>query len=389
MIWIALLIPVAAIFVCSKYFARSMHYGEYAVLFMVPLLCIVIGKGCSVSSQTKDSETWNNYGTRAEYFEDWNERVSCKHPQYSTSTDSKGNTTRTYTGDAHSYDVNYHSEYWQLKDNSGSSRRIKRSKFEEICKLWKMKKFADLSRRYHNNDGDKYYSDYTKIFEDTVPVTTQHTYKNKIQASKSVFNFDEVMPDTIKQYKLVGYPTQTTFDYNPIIGWSDWKASEYLQKQNSLVGSRRQLHMLLLVFIDQPYTAAAYQEAYWKGGNKNEFIVCVGVDKQKNIKWTKVISWTTAETLKVVTESKIKEMKTFDCMAVVKYMADTIPKSFRRREFAEFDYLTVQPTMKAVIWTFVVTLLVTIGISIFSVMNNLDFNESVRQRFSHRRRRRR
>jgi hypothetical protein len=137
--------------------------------------------------------------------------------------------------------------------------------------------------------------------------------------------------------------------------------------------------MMLLVFNGQPLEAAMFQEAYWKGGNKNEFIVCVGLNK-KEIDWTKVISWTEKETLKVRTAREIKEMKDFDAIEVVKYMGENVPKRFVRKQFADFSYIAVRPTTTAILITFGVTLLTSTGIAIFCVFNNFGFGDSLRRK---------
>jgi hypothetical protein len=341
-----------------------------------------------VAKQVLDSENWNAYGTQAWFYEDWNERVSCRHPIYVTETytDMDGNlsTRQVYVGDEHAYDVDHHPEKWRLHDNIGRTHSIDKATFEKLAKRWNNRNFKDMKRNYHSIDGDAYYTDYDRVFNHTFPITTKHMYKNKVQASKSVFNFQEVTPEDVKLYGLYEYPNMHKFDYDPLIGHANGKASNLLNWYNAHHGARRQIHMLLVVFEDESRDIAHLQEAYWKGGNKNEFIVCVG-KKEDRIDWVKVISWTEQDMLKTVTEREIKEMGAFSASKIAEYMGENVPKKFIRKEFADFDYLTIEPTMTAVIWTTIVTLILTIGICIFVVMNDFDLVTNVRNRFGHQR----
>jgi len=388
MIWFSLIIPVLAIIILATKFAKKMNVLEYVLVFFVPVACIFVGKYVSIHSQTSDTEYWNSYISVAVYEEDWNEEVPCSHPKYETRTrtvtDSKGNTrTETYevqVGYQHMYDVDYHPERWYKRDNIGNLFSTSRGDFENLCKLWNMRKFKDMNRYFHDNDGDAYVTQYDGEFGHTKPVCEIHTYENKVQCSKSVFNFEEISPETAKQYKLFEYPKQNKFNFNPILGYNSPEASKQLSIWNALNGRSKQIHMMLLVFKDQPLEAGLFQESYWKGGNKNEFILCVGLSGENKINWTKVISWTEQEELKIRTARQVKEMRKFDPLKVVKYMGENVPSKFVRKQFKDFSYLTVQPTTSAVIWTFVITVLLTIIISVISVINQCDFGTFIKSK---------
>ena len=241
----------------------------------------------------------------------------------------------------------------------------------------KYKTFKDMERSRHTShtitqDGNAYVTKYDDLFEHAIPICKQHTYENKIQCSQSVFNFQTVDDDTKSQYCLFEYPKENLYNFNPILGKGNAEASNVLRIYNALNGSKRQLHMMLLVFNGQPLEAGLYQEAYWKGGNKNEFIVCVGLNED-NIKWVKIISWTESEVLKAKVAREIKEMKHYDPMKIVNYMGETIPDNFVRRQFAEFSYISVQPTTRAVISTYIISIFVCVIVSTICIVNGVKF----------------
>lgn len=373
MIWLALLIPVFAIAILAWKFSSKMNIVEYILVFVVPIICISIGKYASTYSQTHDTEYWNSYGTSAWHEEEWRERWT--ETETYTTTDSKGNTqihTRVVTK------RRTNPEKWYVKDNIGDSYSISKARFDQLCELWSNKTFKNMERSKHTShtitkDGNAYFSNCDKIFDHTIPICKQHTYENRVQCSKSVFNFEEVSVETKNQYKLYDYPEENVFGFNPILGGSNSIAALRLQNYNPLNGSKKQIHMMILVFYSQPLEAAFFQECYWKGGNKNEFILCIGVDGNQ-VTWTKVISWTEEEELKAKTVREIKAMTELDLVRVVDYMGENVAPRFVRKHFADFNYLSVQPTNKAIIITFLITFLTTLGISVITVTNRYDFN---------------
>jgi len=101
--------------------------------------------------------------------------------------------------------------------------------------------------------------------------------------------------------------------------------------------------------------------------NKNEFVLCIGTNGKK-IVWTKVISWTTAEDLKVFVARKVKELDTLNMDSVITIMGTEVQKRFVKRSFKEFDYITVEPTQSAITTTFIITLIVTIAVCVSSLL---------------------
>jgi hypothetical protein len=233
--------------------------------------------------------------------------------------------------------------------------------------LWNNRSFEDKHRHYHSIDGDAYNTVKDTIFDHIVPRTATHNYENRVKCSKSVFNFAEVDSGDIVDYKLFNYPPAVEFNYNPILGFYDPKASLKLQRYNAQIGSWKQVHMLILVFKDLPVKAAIMQEGYWKGGNKNEFILCMGI-KDTSIAWAKVISWTEVDELKVRVEKEVQGMP-LNMTKIVDYMAGQVKLQFQRKHFREFSYISVEPTMTAVWVTLIITVLITVGLSIYAVKN--------------------
>lgn len=372
LIYLCLIIPLLTVAVLAVFFHRHVMWWEYLLTFGVPVIAIFIAKAISVTTQMHDVESMNYHLVRATYFEAWDEWIhkTCEHCTRScTGSGEDERCTETCV----SYDCSYrdfHPEHWEAYDNGNSSYAISRSYYNFLKSLWNNEAFQELNRHYYHLDGDAYNTLTDRVFDHVVPVCYRHSYGNKVQCSQSVFNFQDVDSTTKKEYGLYEYPHWgQPFDYNPILGHHDPAASIRLQRHNALLGTLRQVHMLMLVFRDQPLDAAAWQEAYWKGGNKNEFIACIGL-KSNTIAWTKVISWTEEEELNVRVARKIKEMGIFNPTAIADTMAMEVSRDFIRKRFRDFDYITVEPTDRAVLITFIITILFCGGLAVFSIMND-------------------
>jgi len=271
-----------------------------------------------------------------------------------------------------------------MTDNLGNGYGISQGQFEELCKKWNNRTFRELNRHYYHKDGDAYVTTFNGKLESVVPVCIEHSYENKVKASKADFNFIKV--DSSEAKELFKYPTENQFNYNPILGYNDQAASLRLSQYNALNGSAKQLHMMVLVFSGKPMEYGKLQESYWTEGNKNEFILCVGTSGNNHIAWTKVISWTEVQYLKVDVENTVRAMDSLDMMKIVDYMGNTVPKSFVRKQFKDFNYLTIEPTKTAVVVTFIITLLICAGLSFFAIANDAD-PENIKPLFEYFKRR--
>lgn len=105
------------------------------------------------------------------------------------------------------------------------------------------------------------------------------------------------------------------------------------------------------------------------------------VDNSNNITWTKIITWSEEERLKVDVNADVFAMKQYDIEKISRYLGDKTAKNFKKKSFKQFNYLTVEPPTWAVTTTYLVTFLLTLGLAIFAVMNdiNLSNNESRRR----------
>lgn len=392
-IWLCLLIPAAAVVVLALFFQHKMAWWEYLLQFGVPCLAILLAKVAVEKVATADREFWNSYVTYAEYTEAWStwdeETCTRQVPDGETCTGTGADRTCTTNYRTETYDCSHcdnHPPSWEVTDNIGRTYGIESYLFEDLCKRWGNRKFRELNRHIDHHfgcgqDGDAYRTVFDNAFEHTQPVCAVHLYENRVQASRSVFNFQKVTPDDIKKYGLFGYDYNSDiFNYNPIKGISDPRASTRLSWWNAKLGAMKKVHMMVLVFQGQPRLAGELQQSYWCGGNKNEFVLCIGVDKNRQVEWTKVFSWTEVDRLKLDVERSTYIMfsgaddgkKPLDLTMAVDSMATKVQRSFVKKSFKDFSYLSVEPSGKALLITLLVTLVVTVGLGIFCVRNDIE-----------------
>lgn len=380
-IWLAVILPLLLAGVLYVGWNHKITWWELCIQLVVPIILIACAKGCIETSQTQAMEYWGYSMSAAEYYEHWNEKVSCRHPiscshpEYSTDSNGKryqSGWQHSNDGYYHAYDVDEHEAYWQGICSSGKTLSIDQNTYNRLVGQFGNNTWVNLHRKFHTRNGNKYVARWQGEWDRCEPVTEDHSYENRVQASSSVFKFAEVNPkdfDLFEHPRIVGY-TQRCVLGNP--GPSTVQGEKKLAYLNATLGSSRQVRLYVLVFKNQPLQAGINQETYWKGGNKNEFVTCVGVNDSYEVQWSYVFSWSEIEILKAEAKQKIIDQKQLDLVAYADWLSEAIPAKWQRKNFHDFDYLTVDPPLSSVVWTFVLTLLVSIGLGLWVILNPLD-----------------
>lgn len=362
----ALLIPLITAFILYKYYSRQTTWWEFCIPFCASLIFTVSMKAIIETVQVSCKEYYGSFIKTAEYYEPWNEYI------HRICTISCGkNCTTTYDC---SY-VQYHSAYWQITTTTDEEVIINESEYERIKSFFGNDHFLELNRNYYTQDGNCYYSSWPSDSLHAIPVTTRHKYENRIKAAdQSVFHFEHVTENDVTKYNLKEYPDITEYyKQDAVIGDNSEEAAEANKKIkyiNGLLGPTKEVKVFVLIFKNQPVQAAFFQEWYWSGANMNEFVVCIGIDNDRNVQWCKPISWTRSEILKSKVKDFVQSQKRLDLCDLSCYMQQNINELFVRRNFKEFDYLTVEPPMWAVILTYLLTIAINFGISYWVVRND-------------------
>ena len=352
-------------------FNRKMVWWEYLVLILPSLLFTLITQLIMVSVNSSDTEYLGGYVNRITYYEPWDEMVRVRH----TRTDSDGEEEVYYT-----WEREYHSERYTYVDNESNWEHYLSKKEYEIIKKRMGNKavFRDMHRDYHRIDGDAYDIYWDKTIEHLYDITTPHTYTNKIKASQShtIFKYSDISEEDAKTLGLYEYPDINLMNQNPIIGrYASDKDKQRIKYINATYGKTHQFRVYMLFYEGKDIEISEQQKAYWQNGNKNEFVVCLGTQRD-SVVWCNPFSWCDEPKLEALTRDYFIQNPKVDIDAYGKWLQSQIPTKWKRKEFSDFEYIHIGLSKGQYIALIIIMILLNIGISVFLVMNDIQNENS-------------
>jgi len=363
LIWGALIIPIILTIIFVIKWHNKMAWWEYVIPTLAVLMIIAVFKSGTESMQVQDTEYHGSWVATATYEEPWDEWIE----DTCTKTVSCGkDCTTTETYDC-SYRKDHPAQYYIEEGAGGKVLNIDPGYFNWLCEHFGNKNFIEMNRDYYRIDGNAYQTIWGGERNKLVPVSTIHNYVNRIQASTSVYRFREIPEKEAKSKGLYEYPgVDAQYQTENILGPAGNQkndAERYIQLLNATMGRPNQVRLYILIFQDKPRDVAFDQQAYWGGGNKNEFVVCIGIDKERKVKWCVPFSWMDKQglTTNIRTDVLQQTGKPLDLLKVIRHLEVRVPKEWERKQFADFNYLTVEPPLWAVIITYLASILVTGG----------------------------
>jgi hypothetical protein len=379
MMWFLGLVVVLAttIFLLTKHRDKVVLW-EFAGLWVVSILVVSLGQCSAESFQTHDTEYWGGWVVNANYEERWNEEVPCSHTKYCTRTDSNGRIESYSCGTEHAYDVDNHPPKWYVYTSNKETLMISQSQYQQlVAKFGTGETFVDMHRSYHSIDGNKYVATWSGIDQTLESAFTSHSYENRVQAAESVYSFQDVSNEDKKMYGLWEYPELQGYYMPALLGaWGPGasEANQRLVKFNAKFGKSKQVRVWVVVFKNQPREAGFKQEALWKRGNKNEFVITVGLNDRGEIQWCYPFSWTEVEILKVEARNLFEDRKgeVVDYAQVTDWIEKAIPEKWVRKQFVDFSYLSVTPSGWAIFFVILILILVNFLYGYWVVMNEFE-----------------
>lgn len=270
-----------------------------------------------------------------------------------TETDSKGN-TRTVEKTRHVH----HPPLYYAIPTVGKQINLDSSTFWAIASRWGATQQNDSwcdsdivgGMRFgcHFCYNDVINDDAASGFLRMIPITATHTYTNRVKNSNSIFRFEHLeKADTIR-LGLLKYPEFDGWNQHAIISGEftvDHDVIRAYDRFNAMWAPDNEMRLFVLLFDadHSDITIADKQRAYWTGGNKNEFVVCLGLSNN-TVVWARAWSWADEPTLEVKTEAWFREHKTLDMMAYLSWLKENYTL-WKRKEFADFNYIRVNLTL--------------------------------------------
>ena len=366
------LIPIVTAGILAFKFREKTALWEYAVVLVPSLLLFFALKYSFVYISSLDKEYLSDLVNKITYYEDWDETVMVTHTR--TVSCGKGKTrTETYVVP----ERRYHPKRYVYETVTGETNDVSEDEYKLICyKLNMPAVFKDMHRSYRSKDGDAYVTSWNRTRENSYPVTWTHLYQNKVKASSySIFKYGNMSEEEIKENKLFDYPEIKNNDQNPILGFNatdtDIDAVRYL---NGYRGPKNQIHVFILCFNNPSLEVAEMQKAYWQGGNKNEFVVCLGV-KNNTVIWCNPFSWSDEPMLEVKTRDYFIKHPNINFKDYAEWLDTQIDKNWHRKEFNDFNYLSIELSIGWYIAILIIILCYNVGISYWVITNEFTLDK--------------
>jgi hypothetical protein len=299
----------------------------------------------------KDVEYLSSYVTHSKYIERWEEEVAVYK------TDSEGNRKFSH------YKGEWHDVQYIDITNCGQEIEISEKTYLARKFAWKNERFVELNRSdvYNGHDGDEYVTYHDGNIDHVVPIVCTNTYKNTVRKSGSVYKFANTNLK-VYEYPVPSSPYAYHLNCPSILGMTDTPemiyANSYLQKMNGLYGKMKQIKFWVCLFKDVSIDYGFAQEIKWEGGNKNEVVVCLGIDGKTNeIKWCYPFMWGNEE-LKQALKDSLMTQKILHMPTAAKTIANNSVRLFVRKQFADFDYLNVDHVSTSEIVTILIFIMI-------------------------------
>lgn len=273
----------------------------------------------------------------------------------------------------------HHPEVWQFYTSIGSSEYIPGASYDYIRQLWGTPCHHDSIWGFHIAGGVRHYQTYEysdllnslpsdnpfeceTVFDTMIAITEKHRYTNKLRNSNSIFRFEDISLEEASDLGLWDYPEIIRYDMSPILGLDvDSNTDQYFRLLNAYYGARYEIRFFIIFFdsATQGVEIAEKQRAYWKGGNKNEFVICLGISKGR-VNWCHAFSWMEEPVLSVKIESYFHSNPELDLMKLHNWLRQHL-KDWKRKEFSDFNYVNVSLSSKQYWTAFFITCAINIA----------------------------
>jgi len=298
------------------------------------IMFLIIKFGMNISQK----EILNTTVDKFVYEEPWTEEYDCSEEV--CSTDSSGNKScHTVTKTCYTR----HDSLFYIVDTDRDHINISRSAYKNAVKDFgsyekKMNRYSQEFYSKQKGEGDIWYS----IPDIVIPVAKYHRYLNYILGSEETIQKYKGE----KKYNVLPYPKihngrYGTIEVNRVIGYSNFELEKQMDLLNADLGKIKQINAFLYV-TDKPRDFKDSLVIAWKGGNKNDSILILGVDKKGNVIWSDSINWSDNEKYGIMLEKSFNGLNINDNKIVNTYK-DIILKYWKRLSMEEkYGYLKTE-----------------------------------------------
>jgi hypothetical protein len=347
--WFILLVPaLIAIVVATKY-PKETVWWEFVLMFVVCLAALLGAKFLILNGITTDYELKTTYIGRVEHREAYSESY------LATVTIGKTTTLQRRT--------RHHPPTWTVYGRDGSQQSVDEGTYQFLLRRWPGEPSKNGHTFTHHWNGSDDTAEY---------LTTRRSYENRLQASYSVYNLPDVSEGDISTYGLQPYPSSNGTTVPMILGGAGFDratAEQQLHRLNARYGSTFNCQVWIVIFRNQSDRAAELQEALWERGNRHDYVLCIGIDDQDRVQWTRAFSWTPSEAIVNYGREIAAIGAPLDLPPVIQKLEEAVKGSWVARDFDEFKAIHVAVPIWGLVIIALVTTLAGLGMMTWAVQN--------------------
>lgn len=297
-----------------------------------------------LKTQCLKTEYLGSMVTGIYYEEPWTELVE----EQETRTDSRG---RSYT--VTRIRKRHHPESFYFVTSRNSSVSCGPEFFAQVRSIWSLPRREDCWTGRRIRGGARYghhysFSDFDESGRNNpdnwVPVTEPHLYTNKVVHSNSIFKYEKISSERAGGLGLYDYPEIAGYDASCILSHDipvEPATDSLFRKFNAVYAPEVQMRLYILLFnASQGIGISELQRAYWQGGNKNEFVVCIGMSSDGKVKWARTFSWADEQTVEVEASRWLMDHPSLVWEEFHAWLVEHTA-GWKRKEFKDFKYIRI------------------------------------------------
>jgi hypothetical protein len=312
-----------------------------------------------------DTEAWSGQVTQAKHRPSWvehyeeaiyrTETYTTTETYYSNGKPRTRHVTKTRRVFSHwEPRRRTHPDKWSVQTTLGNYSCDK-GRYEDIVGKFGEEKAVAGTRRTMKHasrmvSGDP--NDYVSVNQNgyIYPVTTTKKFENRLLKVPTVYSYEPVPPGA----GVFPWPENPNkWESQRVMGTAKEAFSTLAWDQmNAKLGPAKKVNLIVIGFGSSE-NKGHLQEAAWKGGKKNDVVVCYGGADARNPDWVHVFGWTKEEECKVKLRDLFYEGNLSD--ETIPAIEGIIVSDYELFHFEdEFDHLSIAPPW----WTYLICLLV-------------------------------
>jgi hypothetical protein len=318
-----------------------------------------------VSGMTTDHEIWSGKVEYVVHYPKWIEEYQESHTRIIGS--GKNAHTETYYTTEHKT----HHPHWSSFESYGGTDEVERDITEDqyngIAKFLGGVIVPKRGSRHGFDGGDRndYYCHNTK--GEIYPITSVHSFENRVKCSPTVFSFADV-PVGTPVFDWVG--DDGNMATKRCLGAATASVNGFRWGQmNTRLGASKKVNVFLIGFGEKDSSIAHLQEAKWIGGKKNDLVLCYG-GSRSNTTWAYVFGWTESMLVKRNLETILLENKIDD--TIIPKVEAEIRANYQIKDWSKFDYIAVEAPWWGVIVVMLVMALSQVAFMYWATQNEFD-----------------